>query len=68
MKIIKVYDKNWIGKKQREKEEARLFSQGYEVESEEEFSERSGNCCVAMIFLPLLLVKLPKVKVTYNKD
>jgi hypothetical protein len=68
MKIIKVYDKNFIGRKQREKEEAKLFAEGYQIELEEEFNERSGNCCVALIFWPLLLVKLPKIKVTYSKN
>lgn len=73
MKIIKVYDDNFIGKKLREKAERKLFFDGYKIESEEEIKEFSGRmaCCLAIVFLPLallaLVIKVKKIKVVYSK-
>lgn len=70
MRLIKTYRADFIGKAQRRKAEANLFSQGYEVESEEFLKERDwgSTCCLAIIFLPLaFFCKYGKVKVTYIK-
>jgi hypothetical protein len=70
-KLIKTYRADWLGNKQRAKEETKLFEQGYTIESEEEFVERDwgSTCCLAIIFLPLVFFmgKIKKVKVTYCK-
>jgi len=74
MKIIKVYDDNFIGKKLRQNEEKKLFAKGFKVESEEEVKETNGRqaCCLAIIFLPLalipLLVKQKRIKVVYTNE
>ena len=67
MQIIKIYDKNFIGKANRIKEEKKLFEEGYKVMSEEEVKQSSGGCLTALIFWPLLFIKYTKIKVTYEK-
>ena len=68
MTIIKIYDKNFIGNAQRNREEEKLFSEGYEVKLEEEIKQGGGGCLTALIFWPLLFVKYTKIKVTYEKE
>jgi hypothetical protein len=70
-KLIKTYQKGWLGNTQRQKEEVKLFAQGYKVESEEDCKEWDGGqaCCLAIVFLPLaLLAKKPMIKVTYVRE
>jgi regulator of RNase E activity RraB len=69
MKIIKVYSKGIFSN--RKKVEAKLFKEGYKIESEEEIKEWDGGqaCCLAIIFLPLIFFgKVKKVRVTYIKN
>lgn len=69
-KKIKTYTADWLGKKQRERVEKKLFEQEYEVESEEELKQWDGGqaCCLGIIFLPLMLIaKKKKIRVTYVK-
>lgn len=71
MTITKKYTKDWLGGKTRERLEAKLFAEGYKVVSEREVREWDvgRTCCLAIIFLPLLLFgKQSKIEVTYEKS
>lgn len=71
MKITKTYIVDWLRKKSREKEEAKLFAEGWVKVEEEELKERdwSATCCLAFLFFPLafLPLNIKKIKVTYEK-
>lgn len=71
MKITKTYTVDWLRKRQRAKEEEKLFAEGWVKVAEEELEERdwSATCCLALIFFPLafLPLKYKKIKVTYEK-
>jgi len=71
MKIIKTYNQNSAGISVRVKEETKLFAEGYKIESEEEIKDwHAGKaCCLAIIFLPLILFgKTKMIKVVYIKN
>jgi len=69
LRIVKKYNKDWLGQKARKKQEAILFEQGYRIIEEEEIKEWvAGNaCCLALIFLPLIFIKTKMIKVTYER-
>lgn len=71
MKITRVYRVDFIGRKQREKEEKKLAMQGYKPCLEEEIREWDAGqaCCLLIIFFPLIfLAKVKKIKVVYNNE
>lgn len=69
MQIIERYNLGSAGQRRRAAREAELFQQGYQVVCEEQIKEWEAgkSCCLAIIFLPLILLRTKKIKVTYEK-
>ncbi len=71
MKVIKTYPASASGLRKRQKEEEKLFSYGFRVESEEETKDWNNGkaCCLGIVFLPLVFFGRGQfIRVTYIKE